>query len=142
MLPYRNRRLMFNIPIERLPNYLKAFGPISGLAAFCRIHMLPHTGSTFSLKLAGHQVYLRPTPSDISIFFQIFVKREYDTTQWQQHSNLQREYHAILNQGRIPIIIDAGANIGLSALWFNGRYPQAIIYAIEPDDANMAVLAQ
>jgi FkbM family methyltransferase len=34
-----------------------------------------------------------------------------------------------------PVIIDCGANIGLSVLFFKEKYPEAIIYAFEPDRA-------
>jgi len=32
-----------------------------------------------------------------------------------------------------PLIVDAGANIGLSALWFGVRYPGARLYCFEPE---------
>ncbi len=35
-----------------------------------------------------------------------------------------------------PLIIDCGANIGLSILFFKQQYPDAIIYAFEPDTTN------
>lgn len=34
------------------------------------------------------------------------------------------------------VIIDAGANIGLSPLYFAARYPRATVHAIEPDPRN------
>jgi FkbM family methyltransferase len=42
----------------------------------------------------------------------------------------------ILESGRIPIIIDAGANIGASAIWFASLFPSAKILAVEPDPIN------
>jgi FkbM family methyltransferase len=43
--------------------------------------------------------------------------------------------------GRDPdLIVDAGANIGLSVLWFADRYPTARIIALEPEPANFALL--
>ena len=41
-----------------------------------------------------------------------------------------------------PQIIDCGANIGTSALWFSQQYPQAEIIAFEADPALSAVLAR
>src|SRR6266566_3163817 len=130
----------FNVHAERLPNFLKVFGLLRGVGAYCRTHFAPWRGQMFSLTLNGRKVWLRRTASDTAIFFQIFVKREYETAQWRQHKSLADHYDALLAAGRTPIIIDAGANIGLSALWFSARYPKAKIYAIEPDDANMAML--
>ena len=34
------------------------------------------------------------------------------------------------------VIIDAGANVGYSSLYFANRYPKATIIAVEPDDDN------
>lgn len=39
-----------------------------------------------------------------------------------------------------PYIIDCGANIGLSVLYFKQLYPQASIVAFEPDASNFALL--
>jgi FkbM family methyltransferase len=132
------------IPLERLPNFVKTFGPVAGLAAFSRIYFAGRrrAGETFSLDVAGQRFWMRHSASDASIFVQIFVKQEYSTIQWRQHERLIEHYQALLAEGRTPIIVDAGANIGLSALWFAKLYPNAKIYAVEPDDANMELLAR
>jgi FkbM family methyltransferase len=39
-----------------------------------------------------------------------------------------------------PIIIDAGANIGIATLFFKTRYPTARVLAIEPEPASFAAL--
>lgn len=41
-----------------------------------------------------------------------------------------------------PLIIDCGANIGLSVLYFKNLYPGTIVFAFEPDPANFALLEQ
>lgn len=41
-----------------------------------------------------------------------------------------------------PFIIDCGANIGLSVLYFKKRYPGASILAYEPDESNFGLLQQ
>jgi FkbM family methyltransferase len=132
----------FDPRIERLPNFLKVFGPVSGLLRYCRVYLVPQNGRLFSLNLGETQLWLRRTLGDISIFFQIFVKREYETRQWPQNKKLGDRYKAILASGHVPVIVDAGANIGLSALWFAARYPEAKIYAVEPDDANKDMLTR
>jgi len=42
--------------------------------------------------------------------------------------------------GTPKLIIDAGANIGISALYFAQRFPDAKIYAIEPEEGNFELL--
>jgi FkbM family methyltransferase len=39
-------------------------------------------------------------------------------------------------------IIDAGANIGLSAVYFANRFPEAKIVAVEPESSNFEILRQ
>lgn len=41
-----------------------------------------------------------------------------------------------------PVIFDAGANIGLSALWFAARYPGAHLFCFEPEAACFALLQE
>jgi FkbM family methyltransferase len=45
-----------------------------------------------------------------------------------------------LEAGRIPIIVDAGANIGAASLWFCAAFPESAVIAIEPEPRNAAVL--
>lgn len=40
------------------------------------------------------------------------------------------------------IIIDAGANIGMASIYFARRYPEAKIFAIEPETSNFALLVK
>lgn len=69
-------------------------------------------------------VALRMNESDQSVFSQVFVRRGYlyDLPE------------------KVSFILDAGANIGLAALWFKRRYPTATIIAVEPDPQNYVYL--
>ena len=70
------------------------------------------------------EVILRLGTTDVAAFEHVFVHREYD-----------------LSLARDPlIIVDAGANVGMSAVFFAQRYPKAKIIAVEPDAKNFAVL--
>jgi FkbM family methyltransferase len=71
-----------------------------------------------------HSVILRLGTSDVAAFEHVFVHQEYD----------------ISVVGAPSIIVDAGANIGMSAVYFSLRYPSAQVLAVEPDPANFAVL--
>jgi FkbM family methyltransferase len=53
---------------------------------------------------------------------------------------MDRLYQEILDSSRQPLIIDCGANIGCSALWFSARYPKSHIFAIEPAPDNVEIL--
>lgn len=69
-------------------------------------------------------LHLRVNTSDIDVFFKIFVEEEYN----------------FFLPDNAQLIIDGGANIGLSTLFFAIKYPVAKIVAIEPESNNYAIL--
>ena len=76
------------------------------------------------LQKQGIPVYLRAGTSDYSILKQIFVDDEYEPLQHLDHPRY---------------IVDCGANVGFSSLYFARLYPSARIFAIEPDEQNATV---
>ena len=76
------------------------------------------------LKGIKSQIYLSNYGPDVTTLFQIFYAGEYD----------------IHLQETPQFIIDCGANIGLSAVFFASKYPDALIVAIEPDENNFKYL--
>ena len=89
---------------------------------------------------AGPTLFVRPGNSDIEVVRQVFIERQYDVWVEAMKSRIQRACEAILAEGAVPVIVDAGANIGASALWFSELYPAARVVAIEPDPGNAAML--
>jgi FkbM family methyltransferase len=68
---------------------------------------------------------LRTGTSDVHVYRQIFVEREY----------------APLEQlSSVSTILDLGANVGYSSRYFLGMFPTAKLLAIEPDPDNFAML--
>ncbi|GGD50050.1 FkbM family methyltransferase [Erythrobacter arachoides] len=130
--------------IERLPNFLKRFGMRHGL----RLGLgLPSQGRATDIAALAHRtpgfdrpIWLRPNRSDYSIFWQTMVNRQYDLARFPQTAELERRAEAMLATGKVPVIVDAGANIGLSLRAFAAKYPFAHVVAIEPDADNMRVL--
>ncbi len=51
-----------------------------------------------------------------------------------------REYE-MGDLGPAPVIVDAGAHIGVASAWFARRYPGALVLAFEPNPATFALLA-
>lgn len=71
-----------------------------------------------------YPVYMRPASSDYATFGEVILDKSYD-----------------LNLNFTPeIIIDCGANIGLTSIFFKNKYPGATIIAIEPEKNNFAIL--
>ncbi|WP_135467492.1 FkbM family methyltransferase [Crenalkalicoccus roseus] len=127
-----------------LPNYLKAFGLVGGLRFFSRVAALAAGGSRAAVpvRIPGldRPAWLRPGHKDLSVLKQIFVKREYDVSGAPQFRCVQDAYRRMLERGERPLIIDCGAHVGLSVLWFRQAFPQARIFAVEPSPENFAVL--
>ena len=84
-------------------------------------------------------VRIRPNSSDAAVFVQVFRKREYDMSRHGQFARVQATYREMLNTGRTPIVVDAGANIGAASIWFARQFPAARILAVEPNAANAAL---
>ena len=91
-----------------------------------------------SIKRAG-TVRIRPKSSDAQAFVDIFRYKTYDLSRCGQSPRVRETYQRILDAGQIPLIIDAGANVGAASIWFSRQFPQARILAVEPDADNAEV---
>jgi len=77
---------------------------------------------------------------DKGVIHQIFVNDDYGISQWEQGKRLF-EYYERQSKIKPALIVDAGANIGASAVYFAKNYPNSQIFAIEPDFANWNLLS-
>jgi len=73
-----------------------------------------------------HPVMLRLHTSDTEAFDGVIRKREYELALAHPPS----------------VIFDVGANIGLAAVWFASRFPNARVFALEPEPSNYALLCR
>lgn len=78
--------------------------------------------------------------SDKLAIAQCFAQNQYDMPSGAHGALVERIYLDIVASGKKPLIVDCGANIGASVLWFTGRYPNAHIVAVEPTPSNFALL--
>jgi FkbM family methyltransferase len=85
---------------------------------------------------------VRGDTSDAQVMLDVFHHRSYDTSGFRQHAALMSAYHAIVAQGAVPLIVDAGANIGAATLYYRDCFPAAAIVAVEPEAGNFAELAR
>jgi FkbM family methyltransferase len=88
-----------------------------------------------TIKKAG-TVWIRPKSSDGETFVQVFSKKVYDISRYPQFPRVITRYQRILDEGDIPIVVDAGANVGAASILFAKQFPMARVVAIEPDPAN------
>lgn len=86
-------------------------------------------------------LHLRLGDSDFAAFKQVFVGGEYDFAAiGAARRRVDERYAAILRGGGVPVIVDAGANVGAASLWFAREYPAAQVVAVEPDPGNARLL--
>lgn len=130
--------------LSRLPNYLQAFGGLSALRLdFAIERALPQRSDrirSFDVPGCTGPVWLRDCISDHAIFWQCLVRRQYSLSEFPHTRNLMLRYEQLLSIGQKPLIIDAGGNIGLSAIALAEAFPGATILVVEPDEQNFAVL--
>ncbi len=101
--------------------YITRFGFFGGTFLFLKIYYFKfEIINIFYFK----KIQLRNNTSDIDVFNQVIVNKEYD-------------FHL---DHKPQFIIDAGANIGLTSLYFSKKYPEAKILAIEPEINNFNIL--
>jgi FkbM family methyltransferase len=58
------------------------------------------------------------------------------------HTCVREVYGKSLPPGEVRLIVDAGANIGTTTVWYLNRFPEATVIAIEPDENNFRLLAE
>lgn len=98
------------------------------------------TSKPFPLRLGGHDIWCRGGQTDLASFRQTMRESHYRIGVPYFEAQLQDRYRALLAQGVKPVIVDAGANVGASCLWFIEQYPDAAIVAVEPDPGNASIL--
>lgn len=101
---------------------IQKFGVAGGLSVYVQIKLLKK--SVLNLPGYAHPVHYRPGTADLTTFREIFLREEY----------------ALDLPFQPDIIIDAGANIGFTSLFFAHRYPKATIYSLEPEPENFLLL--
>lgn len=99
---------------------------------------LPGLSVYFKLKMKGrrmlrvpgikHPILLRDNKADKITFKEIFMRKEYAV--------------ALPASFKPEFIIDGGANIGFTSIFFANRYPTARILSIEPDADNFKSLVE
>ncbi|MFN3734241.1 FkbM family methyltransferase [Comamonas testosteroni] len=77
---------------------------------------------------------------DVGVIKQIFTEKQYEYDWFFQGKIIRGIFLDIKNNGRKPLIIDAGSNIGASALWFSARFKGGTVVCIEPETNNCEIL--
>lgn len=109
---------------NRLVTFSKLYECIQ-LKSFKYVYYKYLRDSLFSFNYCGNKIFLRPKETDFNIFEDIFLRKSYD----------------FYLDFKPNIIVDCGANIGLSSIFFAIKYPNAKVIAIEPERKNYKMLS-
>jgi FkbM family methyltransferase len=95
-----------------------------GEAASIYLKMKTGNWNNFNLKKLKYSFSFRNNPFDFATFEEVILKEDY---------NLTINFNP-------STIIDGGANIGLTSVFFANKYPNADIVAVEPEEGNFEML--
>lgn len=84
--------------------------------------------------------YREDSVGDKGVIHQIFTNNDYSISHWEQGRKLI-EYHNEQSKIQPSLIVDAGANIGASVVYFAKNYPNSMIFSVEPDKTNWHLLS-
>ena len=129
--------------LRQLLKFIRVFGMTGGIRIWLSLVVQTDFQSgPIRLQLPGLAAPIQLRKQDLPIFWQIMVMKENDFHSLPQASRADDTYRKILSEGNRPIIVDCGGHIGLSAVWFASRFPEATLYCIEPDKSNFKLLQQ
>lgn len=118
-------------PVTQLRQFLWRSRHLSSImpwpSALRLAHRQPRSAEVgFTLRPLDRTVFVRPRTSDLYCINEVFLEKIYDLPYKLDPS----------------IIVDVGANIGSTSLYFINKYPRAKIYAIEPEHSNFQLLVR
>jgi FkbM family methyltransferase len=90
----------------------------------------------FDKKLRSFFYVLSRNKIDSLTADQIYTNADYDLRFMIRYQELMEKFLKAESVGQKNLIIDCGANIGLSARYFAEEFPGALVVAIEPDASN------
>jgi len=112
------------LTLSRLFLHVEYFGLINGIKLIFYKQFKREKKVSFNPVRFENTILLRTGTSDFRLYHDIFFNSQYN----------------ISLQENPKVIVDAGANIGLSVLFFAHKYPNAKIIAIEPESSNFDLL--
>lgn len=98
---------------------------------------------TVGLKVGDSEVrpfHHRGTRADLGVIEQMFTSEDYSLARLRRGPELHQLYDSLVRARLRPLILDAGANIGASAVYFSLVFPRAHIVALEPARNNFDLL--
>jgi len=90
----------------------------------------------------SHTLNFRPGTTDIEVIRYVFKQQAFSITRLRRWPEIRVFLEAQHKRGRRPLIVDAGAHIGISTVFFALMFPTALVIAIEPEESNFDLLSK
>jgi FkbM family methyltransferase len=118
--------------LHHIVGLARATGWLAALNILARRHLRYRKPVSLKVGRLSTRLEVSPTDSDLFVLSQIFGWGEYAASEnmARQMRRLSAEWAA---SGITPVIIDGGANVGYSPLFFAKEFPEATVIALEPD---------
>jgi FkbM family methyltransferase len=104
--------------------------------------MTIYDSTKYGFGATTRDLYFRRQSTDEAIIKQIFVDQQYDLNRLGRAAELFAFVKQQVAKGLRPLVVDAGANMGASPLYFMANLPSALVVAIEPDLENFKLLSK
>jgi FkbM family methyltransferase len=129
-------------PWLRLPSSSERARPDPQRAANKQNERSAYAFTNIAIGNTSRKFHYRSATTDVKIIKQIFLEKNYDLRTLRNFRELALFAQNQESKGLRPLIIDAGANIGASALYFSVGFPNGQVIAIEPEQENFELLAK
>ncbi len=104
--------------------------------------MADYLSGELKIGAASRRLYYRQNRSDEVVIKQTFIDHQYELSRLKRGAELIGYLQRRQSAGERPLIVDAGANIGTSCVYFAATFANASVVAIEPDEQNFKLLAK
>jgi hypothetical protein len=120
--------------------WTKQYGLIDGPWTALQYKLGDRSRKLFALTLPDFPAPIWLRGGTVDVFTQVLATKEYDISDTAQGKELRRRYDSLIASRVQPLIIDCGANIGLSGVWYARQFPEAKIIAVEPSSSGVGRL--
>lgn len=102
--------------------------------------LIPKRPFVHASNVAARQVVFRALGTDLATYKDVVLKESYNPYWMKTTAALQATYARLLDASARPLIIDAGANVGLATAYFLTVFPHSVVAAVEPEQSNFDLL--
>jgi FkbM family methyltransferase len=128
------RRVLTSRHVEPVVATVLRASPVRRVDAFLARELKPPAApATYRLRASGAVVLVRHRTPDVAALGEVFYERQYEPPE-----PVAKRLDSL---GRPLRILDLGANVGFFGVFAMGRFPGAEVTAVEPDPANLDLLA-